>query len=157
MDNIFAQEPLEYYQGGEISSTHGGEANPYDMPNSYVLFCYPRDFTPVCTGELIELEKRLGEFGDLEVIAASTDSPEAHNLFFNDHDAFPPEQVANIHYPVLSLKHSELTTLGQRFILDEWGYSNRVALYVKYGVLRATYCVTNEESRNIDVLLSLIQ
>lgn len=154
-DDIFTALPPEWWYGQEMSSAHDAASiKEFDLPNDYVLFAYPRDFTPVCTQELIELQKNLSQF-PVEVIAASTDSPEAHNVFFNDQEYFPRSEVLNIDYPVLALKHHNLTVTGRNLILNEHGYCRRVALVVKSGKVVGLYEVDNDKQRDITTLAHL--
>lgn len=154
-DEVFNQELPEWYEGGELSSAHDEESIKYfDLPYSYVLFCYPRAGTPVCTKELKNLQKNLSKF-KLPVIVASTDSPEVHSDFLNDEEAFPPKEVPNIEYPVLTLRSHLLTDFGNQVIFNEYGYCKRTAIVVKEGKVSAIYSVANEDSRNIKTLLAL--
>lgn len=155
-DQLFAATYYpEWYYGGELSSCHSHDSvKPGELPYCYILFCYPRDFTPVCTGELIALQQALDTFrqAGVDVLAGSTDSPEAHNLFFNDEAAFPPEAVRNIEYPVLTLGPQLLTKYGRQLILDEFGYAKRVAIGVIDGVVQLVYQTNNDTARDIHVL-----
>lgn len=157
MDQIFKSSYLpEWYQGGEVSSAHDANSiKTFEVPLSYVLFCYPRDNTPVCTSELIALQKELKKF-NLPVIAASTDSPESHSLFFNNDEAFPPEEVLNIEYPVLTLRDNLLTVYGNKIIMNEYGYCKRVALVIRNEVVKGLYETDSDTSRDISVLLGLV-
>lgn len=156
-DPIFIEDKLpEWYDGGAISSAHNADSvQPFELPYSYVLFCYPRDNTPVCTGELIELQKGLKEF-NIPVIAASTDSPESHNLFFNNEEAFPSDVVPNIEYPILTIKDHLLTKYGKELILNEFGYCRRIAVVVKQGKVSALYQTGNDDARKINILIGML-
>lgn len=155
VDEIFINLPPEWWHGQAMSSAHNADSiQPYDLGFSYLLVAYPRDGTPVCTGELIELQKRLAEF-PCEVVAASTDSPESHNRFFNDDTAFPPEVVPNIEYPILSVNETNLTEKGKDLLLNDYGYCKRVAILVKEGNVRAVYETDNEIPRDMSTLIHL--
>lgn len=146
----------EWYKGGAISSAHDEDSiDWYELPYSYVLFCYPRDNTPVCTAELKDLQKQLSDF-DLPVIAASTDSPESHNLFFSDEEAFPPSEVPDIEYPVITIKEYLLTDYGRHVLLNEYGYCNRVCVIVKQGMADSIIQVNNNKHRDISYIRSLL-
>lgn len=158
-DALFLEDEVaEWYKGGESSSAHDKYSIKWmELPYSYVLFCYPRDYTPVCTKELVTLQQKLEKFGNLEVIAASTDSPESHARFFNDDDAFPVDDVPNIEYAVLTLRDHMLTPKGQELLLNEYGYCNRIAVVVKEGKIHAIYQTSNEKPRSIDGLVSMLE
>jgi alkyl hydroperoxide reductase subunit AhpC len=149
------KKALEWYHGGEISSAHSAETiKPLFFPKDYVFFAYPRDNTPVCTDELIALQQNLHRF-PVEVIAGSTDSPESHSLFFTNEEAFPPEQVLNIEYPVITVKESMITEKGKNELLNKFGYCRRVAVFVKDGKLARTYETSNEKARDIERVIEI--
>lgn len=149
------KKALEWYHGGEISSAHSPETTkPYYFPKDYIIYAYPRDNTPVCTGELIELQKNLDEI-PVQVVAASTDSPESHSLFFTNEEAFPPEEVLNIEYPVITIKEAMLTQKGKDELLNKFGYCRRVAVFVKDAKVMRTYETSNEKARDIKKVLEI--
>lgn len=154
-DEVFLVLPPEWYHGQEISSAHDETSiKRFDMPYSYILFLYPRDGTAVCNAELIEVQKRLKDF-PVDIIVGSTDSPETHNRFFNDEEAFDPKEVPNIEYPVLTIKDNFLTDKASDLILNAYGYCKRVAIIVVEGIIRAVYETDNDVQRNIDTLINL--
>jgi len=156
-DDIFLTLPPEWYHGQEMSSAHEEKSiKPFDMPYSYVLFLYPRDGTGVCNAELIDLQKHLDEL-PIDVIVGSTDSPETHNRFFNDEEAFDPKVTPNIEYPVLTIKDNFLTNKAADLILNAYGYCKRIAIIVVEGTIRAVYETDNNVQRDIDVLLHLTE
>lgn len=68
----FADEPFDFYEY---------------VGNRWAILCsHPNDFTPVCTTELAELEKRRKEFSDLNtvVIGFSCNSLESHKQWVQD-------------------------------------------------------------------------
>lgn len=157
MDQVFTKLPTEWWHGQEMSSAHDADSiKPFDLPYSYVLFCYPRDGTAVCNAELIDLQQKLGEF-NLDVIVASTDSPETHNKFFNDEEAFDPKLVPNIEYPVLTLRDYLLTDLCKQLIMSEFGYCKRIAIVVFNGTIKSIYETDNNVQRDISLLIKLTQ
>jgi len=55
---------------------------------TFVIYFYPKDFTPGCTEEACEFRDRYQEFKDLgaEVIAISSDSEVSHTKFINKYN-----------------------------------------------------------------------
>lgn len=153
---IFEDKKIfEWYLGGEISSAHAAESiKPYYLPKNYILFAYPRDNTPVCTDELIAIQKNLERF-PVEVIAASTDSPESHSLFYTNEEAFPIEEVLNIEFPAITIKDYMLTEKGRNELLNKFGYCRRVTLFIRDGEVIRTYETNNSTPRSIEKLLEV--
>jgi len=105
-------------------STDGKIKFPNDYGSNWkILFSHPRDFTPVCTSELLELAYRQNEFDQLGVKLAviSTDNLDQHKMWkahleelnyknrgtqkinfpiIDDHDAKVSDMYGMIHRPV---------------------------------------------------------
>jgi len=66
-----------------------------------VLFSHPRDFTPVCTTELSEVQKFLPEFSkrNVKCLAVSCDDVASHNSWIPDICAY--SGVTGIDYPII--------------------------------------------------------
>jgi peroxiredoxin (alkyl hydroperoxide reductase subunit C) len=65
-------------------TTNGKIEFPKDFGNSWkMLFSHPKDFTPVCTSEILQLAKMQGEFDELGVKIAiiSVDDLSSHNAW----------------------------------------------------------------------------
>lgn len=154
-DEIFKIDSLpEWYENGAVSSAHdAGSIDWFEIPYSYVLFCYPRDNTPVCTQELIELQKQLDSFS-LPVIAASTDSPESHSLFYTNEEAFPND--VDVKYPVITIKDYLLTDYGRTILMNQYGYLRRVCVVVRDGEVESIIQVHNDKQRDISYIRSLV-
>lgn len=70
----------------ELKSNTGGTVSSADMAGQrYVIYFYPRDFTPGCTTEADEFSKAHGEFeeADIRILGVSPDTPESHQKFCN--------------------------------------------------------------------------
>lgn len=89
---IFAQNkdaiPLlgEYAPTFNARSTNGSIDFPKDFGNSWkILLSHPRDFTPVCSSEIIELAHMQDQFKHLntKIIVLSTDNVERHSDWKN--------------------------------------------------------------------------
>ncbi len=65
--------------GGVFSTAH------FKGEKAFVIYFYPKDFTPGCTAQACEFRDRYQEFRDLgaEVIAISSDSELSHTKFIN--------------------------------------------------------------------------
>jgi peroxiredoxin (alkyl hydroperoxide reductase subunit C) len=64
------------------NTTNGKLEFPEDFGTSWkILFSHPKDFTPVCTSEILELAKMQDEFSDLgvELAVISTDDLTSHH------------------------------------------------------------------------------
>lgn len=72
---------VEKFPTVEVETTFGKKTLPGDYTGKwFVLFSHPGDFTPVCTTEFIEFQKRSEEFTALntELIGLSLDDVFAH-------------------------------------------------------------------------------
>jgi thioredoxin-dependent peroxiredoxin len=78
--------------------------NLYDYigDNWVVLFSHPKDFTPVCTTELGEGQKRIKEFEqrDTKLLALSVDSLKSHEDWIDD--IIQTSGSASFDYPIIS-------------------------------------------------------
>ena len=76
-----------------------------------ILFSHPRDFTPVCTTELSEVEKLLPEFTKrgVKALAVSCDDVASHNAWIPDICAY--SGVTGISYPIIGDEKREVATL----------------------------------------------
>ena len=75
-----------------------------------VFFSHPKDFTPVCTTELGEVSKKMGEFKkrNVKVIALSVDSLESHKGWIND---INDTQKTKVDYPIIADESREIAHL----------------------------------------------
>lgn len=69
----------------ELREQHGGHFSFADLKGNkpFVVFFYPKDFTPGCTKEACSFRDNYEEFRELgaEVIGISSDSKESHTSF----------------------------------------------------------------------------
>jgi len=67
-----------------------------------VLFSHPRDFTPVCTTELGEVQRRMPEFEkrNVKVMALSVDGIDEHHEWIKD--IVETQNISSITYPVIA-------------------------------------------------------
>jgi len=67
-----------------------------------VLFSHPKDFTPVCTTELGEVERRMPEFQkrNVKVMALSVDGVEEHHEWIKD--IVETQNIKSVSYPIIA-------------------------------------------------------
>ena len=70
----------------ELKSNTGDAVRSADMAGQrYVIYFYPRDFTPGCTAEADEFSMAYGEFeaAGIRILGVSPDTAESHQKFCN--------------------------------------------------------------------------
>ena len=73
----------------ELKSNTGETISSADMAGQrYVIYFYPRDFTPGCTTEADEFSKAHGEFAEagIRILGVSPDTAESHRKFCDKMD-----------------------------------------------------------------------
>lgn len=151
-DPLFVIAP-EWVSHGETSSKHSSE-KLYDLPKTYILFSYPRAFTPVCNEELKRLHKAFSEYDiTVPVIAASGDSPEAQQQFYYSEEYFEKQWY---HHPSLTLRKNYLTDRGNHILLDDFGYSYRATVAVKDNKIVYYHREFVDEARSIGELVRVV-
>jgi len=82
---------------------------PIDFPKDYgnkwkIIFSHPRDFTPVCSSELLELAQMQSDFDNLGVklLVVSTDELSRHKLWKNtlEETSYKNRQPVKIKFPL---------------------------------------------------------
>ena len=75
-----------------------------------VFFSHPKDYTPVCTTELGEVAKKMGEFKKrgVKVIALSVDDLNSHKGWVND---INETQKTTVNYPIIADSTREIAHL----------------------------------------------
>jgi len=87
-------------------STNGTINFPSDFGSNWkVLFSHPKDFTPVCSTEIIELAKLQDQFKTMGVklVVVSTDKLETHNLWKADLEKvkLDDREMKKINFPLV--------------------------------------------------------
>lgn len=87
-------------------STNGEVKFPADFGKSWkIIFSHPRDFTPVCSSEILELRKMQKDFEALntKIIVVSTDTKDRHIMWKNALEDIAPAANAerNIRFPLV--------------------------------------------------------
>lgn len=136
---------VEAYSDGAVYSVNTGILLKLNIDRPTILLQYPKNFTPVCTSELIECRDRYQEFQNLglQLMAGSLDSPECHQVFFGG--------LGDMPYPIITLPR--IKALDQ-YIADN-GYPQRSSLFIKQGQIIDEYTTDSETKRSIDKILDI--
>lgn len=97
----------------KAETTNGPINFPKDFGNHWkVLFCHPRDYTPVCSSELIELAKMQDDFKKLgvELVVISTDNLESHRTWVKmlEKVTYKGEKTPTIEFPLVDDHKAEV-------------------------------------------------
>jgi len=121
-----------------------------------VLFFYPLDFTFVCPTEIIEFNRKLGEFKErgVEVVGVSVDSQFTHLAWKNT----PVEKggIGDIQYPMVADLTKQISA-DYGVLFEDAGVAFRGTFLIdKDGNVR--HCVINDLplGRNIDEALRMV-
>ena len=145
-------------------STNGMIAFPKDFGKQWkILFAHPRDFTPVCSSEILELAFRQEEFKklDAQILILSVDRMVSHQSWKSDLESieFKGREKVKINFPlvvdssaVISYKYGMLDSkseVGQSvrgvFFIDP---ENTIRLFQFYPI---------EVGRNIDEIIRALK
>ena len=145
-------------------STNGPVSFPDDFGKDWkVLFAHPRDFTPVCSSEILELAYHQKEFSDLgtQIIVLSVDRMASHrswkadleNISLNERGKvkinFPlvvdSSSVISYSYGMIDPKSSGNQSIRGVFVVDP---ENKIRAFQFY---------PNEVGRNIDEIIRLLK
>ena len=88
------------------ASTNGPISFPADFPDKWkILFAHPRDFTPVCSSEVLDLAYRQQEFRDLnaQIVVVSVDRLVSHKSWKKDLESidFKGRGTVTIDFPLV--------------------------------------------------------
>ena len=127
-----------------------------DVKGKYtVLFFYPLDFTFVCPTEIIEFNRKLGEFKErgVEVIGVSVDSQFTHLAWKNT----PVEKggIGNIQYPLVADLTKEISR-DYGVLLDSGVALRGTFLIDKDGIVKHSVINDLGLGRNIDETLRMV-
>lgn len=145
-------------------TTNGMLAFPKDFGENWkILFAHPRDFTPVCSSEILELAYRQKEFKELEakIVIVSVDKMVSHKSWKADLESieYKGRGKVQIEFPlvvdssaVISYKYGMLdskATVGQ---------SVRGVFFVDpANTIRAFHFYPSEVGRNIDEIVRTLK
>ena len=92
----------------DAMSTNGQISFPEDFSENWkILFAHPRNFTPVCSSEILELAYNQEEFKrmDTDIIVISTDELDLHHRWkaaLEDVKPLEREKTAKIKFPIVA-------------------------------------------------------
>jgi peroxiredoxin 2/4 len=141
-------------------STNGQVSFPEDFGENWkILFAHPRNFTPVCSSEILELAYHQDEFKQLgtKVIVISTDNLDSHHLWKVALEDIKPnerESTAKIKFPMVADPTYEISNkYGMLESTISPGQNIRGVFYIDpENKIRAFQFYPNEVGRSIDEL-----
>lgn len=144
-------------------TTNGMLAFPKDFGEKWkILFAHPRDFTPVCSSEILELAFRQEEFKSLnaEIVVLSVDKMVSHRSWKSDLESieFKGREKVKINFPlvvdssaVISYKYGMLDSNSKV------GQSVRGVFFIDpENTIRSFQFYPIELGRNIDEILRIL-
>ncbi len=162
MGKLFAQG-IEIPQIGSeapsfIASSTNGEVNfPSDYGKSWkILFSHPKDFTPVCSSEILELAYAQESFEELgaQLLVLSTDILEQHNSWKASLEQlhYKDREPVKIDFPLIS--DNDLV-VSKKYGMIHNAESTKKNIRGVYFIdpdneIRAIYFYPNEVGRNVD-------
>jgi peroxiredoxin 2/4 len=145
-------------------STNGQVSFPDDFGRSWkILFSHPRDFTPVCSSEILELAYRQQEFKDLEtdILVISVDRMASHRSWKADLEevSLNDREKVRIEFPLVV--DSSAVIAHSYGMIDAKSTSNQSIRGVFFidpaNNIRAFQFYPNEVGRNIDEILRTLK
>jgi peroxiredoxin (alkyl hydroperoxide reductase subunit C) len=143
----------------KVVTTHG----EIELPNYYtsqgkgfILFSHPADFTPVCTTEFVEFQKRYEEFKKegFELIGLSVDQVFSHIKWV---DWIKEKLGVEIEFPIIADDTGEVAkALG---MIPEGKTKTIRSVYIvdKNGIIHAVISYPYDIGRNIDEILRFVK
>lgn len=145
-------------------STNGPIAFPSDFAGKWkIIFAHPRDFTPVCSSEILDLAYRQQDFKDLntQVIVLSVDRMVSHRSWKADLESidFKGRGKVNIEFPlVVDSSYSISYKYGMVDPQTRTGQSVRGIFFIDpENTVRAFQFYPNEVGRNTNEIIRTLQ
>ena len=145
-------------------STNGHVSFPEDFGKRWkILFAHPRDFTPVCSSEILELAYRQQEFKDLktDILVISVDRMASHRSWKADLEdvSFRGRDKVKIEFPFVVDSSSVIShSYG---MIDSKSTSNQSVRGVFFidpeNTIRAFQFYPNEVGRNTDEIIRTLK
>lgn len=148
----------EKIEDRKLKTTHGTINFPGDYSGKWVvLFSHPADFTPVCTTEFVEFQKRIEDFKALncELIGLSIDQVFAHIKWV---EWIKEKLGVEITFPIIADDMGEVAkSFGM--ISPAKGTNTIRAVFIidPNGVLRLILYYPQEIGRNIDEIVRAVK
>jgi peroxiredoxin (alkyl hydroperoxide reductase subunit C) len=170
MGNVFSQSESKIPLIGSDApsfnalSTNGKMNFPNDFGNSWkILFSHPKDFTPVCSSELLELAYLQNDFDNLNVKIAiiSTDNLDQHNMWVSHLEEinYKNRGKQDIKFPIIDDHEKSVSRLYG--MLHEPVSTNRdvrgVFVIDPKNKVRSVNFYPMEVGRNIDEIVRLVE
>ncbi|TVQ10329.1 MAG: peroxiredoxin [Bacteroidetes bacterium] len=150
--------------GFKAPSTNGPVSFPDDFGNDWkILFAHPRDFTPVCSSEILELAYRQDEFKALgaHILIISVDRMASHKSWKADLEsiAYKGRNPVKIAFPFVV---DSAAVISQRYgMIDSRtgsGQSIRGVFFIDpQNEIRAFHFYPNEVGRNTDEIIRTLK
>jgi peroxiredoxin (alkyl hydroperoxide reductase subunit C) len=141
----------------KAQSTNGQISFPHDFGSNWkIIFSHPRDYTPVCSSEILELAYQQKGFKALntEIIIVSTDKLESHKGWKAalEELSFKGRDPVKISFPLVEdPTYSIANSFGMLDSKNNIGQSIRGVFFIDpENKIRAFYFYPNEVGRNID-------
>jgi peroxiredoxin (alkyl hydroperoxide reductase subunit C) len=148
----------------QAPSTNGPVSFPEDFGNHWkILFAHPRDFTPVCSSEILELGYRQEEFNQLDtkIIVISVDRLVSHKSWKADLEDinYKGRNKVKINFPlVVDSTYAISSTYGMVDSKSDVGHSVRGVFFIDpSNEIRAFYFYPNQVGRNIDEIIRTLK
>ncbi len=154
----------DYAPAFTAESTHGPINFPSDYGNNWkVIFSHPRDFTPVCSTELLELANVQREFNklDTKIIVVSTDNLHTHFLWKDalEEINFKDRGPKKINFPLVDDNSYAISDLyGMSHPNAERGNNIRGVFFIdRQNKIRAIYFYPVEVGRNTEEIIRTLK
>ena len=117
-----------------------------------IFYAYPKDFTFICPTEIVEFDKKRGEFADRDavVVGGSTDNEFSHLAWRNSH-----ADLNKINTPLVHITPELALQLG--IVHPDAGAAVRVTFIVDpQGIIRAVTATDLSVGRNVDEIIRML-
>jgi len=150
---------LQKFPEMEVVTTHGVIKLPDHFTSQgkgFILFSHPADFTPVCTTEFVEFQRRQEEFRKegFELIGLSVDQVFSHIKWI---DWIKEKLGVEIQFPIIA---DDTGAIGKMLGIIPEGKTKTVrSVYVvdKNGIVQAIITYPYDVGRNIDEILRYVK
>ena len=145
-------------------STNGMLSFPKDFGSHWkIIFSHPRDFTPVCSSEILELAYRQNEFKNLDaqILIVSVDKMVSHRSWKADLESieFKGREKVQIEFPLVVDSSAVISyNYGMLDSKATVGQSVRGVFFIDpENIIRAFLFYPSEVGRNIDEILRTLK